>query len=237
MSIPNGLLFYGPPGCGKTFFAERFAEEIGCNYMYVLCSDVASPYIHGGQEKIANIFEEARKKAPTILFLDEVEAMIMDRNRHNNVSEQGEVNEFLGQMNNCGAEGVMVIAATNEPTLIDPAALRAGRLDLKYYIAQPDYDVRKELFRVSLKGRNTDLGIDYDKLAKMTENRVSADITLIVDTAARQVFKDKRPMITQDDLEKAINGVPPSVSLDKIRKCEKMRDKFMRQKQNRIGFN
>ena len=237
LSIPNGLLFYGPPGCGKTFFAERFAEEIGCNYMYVLCSDVASPYIHGGQEKIANIFEEARKKAPTILFLDEVEAMIMDRNRHNNVSEQGEVNEFLGQMNNCGAEGVMVIAATNEPTLIDPAALRAGRLDLKYYIAQPDYDVRKELFRVSLKGRNTDLGIDYDKLAKMTENRVSADITLIVDTAARQVFKDKRPMITQDDLEKAINGIPPSVSLDKIRKCEKMRDKFMRQKQNRIGFN
>ena len=102
MSIPNGLLFYGPPGCGKTFFAERFAEEIGCNYMYVLCSDVASPYIHGGQEKIANLFEEARKNAPTILFLDEVEAMIMDRSKHNNVSEQGEVNEFLGQLNNCG---------------------------------------------------------------------------------------------------------------------------------------
>ena len=87
LSIPNGLLFYGPPGCGKTFFAERFAEEIGCNYMYVLCSDVASPYIHGGQEKISALFEEARKNAPTILFLDEVEAMIMDRNKHNNVKQ------------------------------------------------------------------------------------------------------------------------------------------------------
>ena len=72
---------------------------------------------------------------------------------------------------------------------------------------------------------------------EVTATSFSSDITLIVDTAARQVFKDKRPMITQDDLEKAINGVPPSVSLDKIRKCEKMRDKFMRQKQNRIGFN
>lgn len=237
LSIPNGMLFYGPPGCGKTFFAERFAEEIGCNYVYVLCSDVASPYIHGGQEKIANLFEEARKKAPTILFLDEVEAMIMDRNRHSNVSEQGEVNEFLGQLNNCGAEGVMVIAATNEPTLIDPAALRAGRLELKYYIAQPDYKVRKELFRVSLKGRSKELGIDYDKLSMMTENRVSADITLIVDTAARKVFKENRAMITQRDLEIAIKDVPPSVSLEKIRKCEKIRDEFMGQKHNRIGFN
>ena len=173
LSIPNGLLFYGPPGCGKTFFAERFAEEIGCNYMYVLCSDVASPYIHGGQEKIANLFEEARKNAPTILFLDEVEAMIMDRNKHNNVSEQGEVNEFLGQLNNCGAEGVMVIAATNEPTLIDPAALRAGRLELKYYIPQPDKETRIQLFKVGLKGRNTELGINYERLADLTENRVS----------------------------------------------------------------
>jgi transitional endoplasmic reticulum ATPase len=236
LSIPNGLLFYGPPGCGKTFFAERFAEEIGCNYMYVLCSDVASPYIHGGQEKIANLFEEARKNAPTILFLDEVEAMIMDRNKHNNVSEQGEVNEFLGQLNNCGAEGVMVIAATNEPTLIDPAALRAGRLELKYYIPQPDKETRIQLFKVGLKGRNTELGINYDRLADLTENRVSSDITLIIDTAARIVFKGKTEKITQAIIEEAIAQIPPTVSPDVIRRCEKIRDEFTGKKPNRIGF-
>ena len=236
LSIPNGLLFYGPPGCGKTFFAERFAEEIGCNYMYVLCSDVASPYIHGGQEKIANLFEEARKNAPTILFLDEVEAMIMNRNKHNNVSEQGEVNEFLGQLNNCGAEGVMVIAATNEPTLIDPAALRAGRLELKYYIPQPDKETRIQLFKVGLKGRNTELGINYERLADLTENRVSSDITLIIDTAARIVFKGKTEKITQAIIEEAIAQLPPTVSPDVIRRCEKIRDEFTGKKPNRIGF-
>lgn len=236
LSIPNGLLFYGPPGCGKTFFAERFAEEIGCNYMYVLCSDVASPYIHGGQEKIAALFEEARKKAPTILFLDEVEAMIMDRNKHNNVSEQGEVNEFLGQLNNCGSEGVMVIAATNKPNLIDPAALRAGRLELKYYIPQPDKETRIQLFKVGLKGRNTELGIDYERLADLTDNRVSSDITLIIDTAARIVFRNKIEKITQAILEEAITQIQPTVSPDDIKKCEKIRDEFTGKKPNRIGF-
>lgn len=236
LSIPNGLLFYGPPGCGKTFFAERFAEEIGCNYMYVLCSDVASPYIHGGQEKIAALFEQARKNAPTILFLDEVEAMIMNRNKHNNVSEQGEVNEFLAQMNNCGAEGVMVIAATNVPSLIDPAALRAGRLELKYYIPQPDRETRIQLFKVGLKGRNPELGINYERLADLTENRVSSDITLIIDTAARIVFRNNFEKITQAILEEAITQIQPSVSLDEIRKCEKIRDEFLGKKPNRIGF-
>lgn len=204
LSVPNGILFYGPPGCGKTFFAERFAEEIGCNYIYASCSDIASPYIHGGQGKIAALFDEARKKAPTILVLDEVEAMIMNRSKHTNVSEQGEVNEFLTQLNNCGEDGVMVIAATNKPTLIDPAALRAGRLEQKFYIPQPDKETRIELFKVGLMNRKVELGIDYNKLASMTSNRVSADIKLIIDTAARIVFKRNLNAITEAIIEEAI---------------------------------
>ena len=160
----------------------------------------------------------------------------MDRNKHNNVSEQGEVNVFLGELNNCGEEGVMVIAATNEPTLIDPAALRAGRLELKYYIPQPDTETRKEIFKIGLKGRNTELGIDYDKLAEMTKDRVSSDIRLIIDTAARIVFKNKIEKITQDILEEAIRIVEPTVSIDKIRQCEKIRDEFTGKKRGRIGF-
>ena len=141
----------------------------------------------------------------------------MDRNKHNNVSEQGEVNEFLGQLNNCGDDGVMVIAATNKPSLIDPAALRAGRLELKYYIPEPDAQTRKEIFRIGLKGRNAELGIDYDKLALLTQGRVSSDIRLI---------------------EEAIALVEPTVSEDEIKQCERVRDEFRKSKtvRPRIGF-
>ena len=92
ITIPNGILLYGPPGCGKTFFAEKCAEEMQCHFMYVKCSDVASPYIHGGQEKIARLFEEAREKSPTLLFLDEVDALLRTRAKQQNASESGEIN-------------------------------------------------------------------------------------------------------------------------------------------------
>ncbi len=238
IALPNGLLFYGPPGCGKTYFAEKFAEELKCNYLYVKCSDVASPYIHGGQEKIAAIFNHARENAPTILFLDEVDAMIASRSKHDNVSMSGEVNEFLAQINNCGQDGIIVIAATNKPKEIDEAALRAGRLELKYYIPQPDAETRKALFEINLKRRAVDFGIDYDKLASITENYVSADIKLIVDQAARLVFRRKLEHITMEVLEEAIKTTKPSLTKEEIKKHEAIRDEFEGKKQERprVGF-
>lgn len=238
IDLPNGLLFYGPPGCGKTYFAEKFAEELKCNYLYVKCSDVASPYIHGGQEKIAAIFDQARENAPSILFLDEVDAMIASRSKHDNVSMSGEVNEFLAQINNCGQDGVIVIAATNNPKSIDEAALRAGRLELKYYIPQPDAETRKALFEINLKRRAVDFGIDYDKLASLTENYVSADIKLIVDQAARLVFRRKMEHITMEVLQEAIKATKPSLTKDEIKKHEAIRDEFEGRKSERprIGF-
>ena len=241
LHVPNGLLFYGPPGCGKTYFAEKFAEELGCNYKYIKCSDVASPYIHGGQEKIAAVFNEARDNAPTILFFDEIEAMIKDRSKHTNVSEAGEVNEFLAQLNNCGQDGVIVIGATNKPTEIDEAALRAGRLEYKYYIPQPDLETRKELFRINLSSRKTDFGIDYEKLAQLTDNYVSADIRLIVDTAARLVFRRHMDCITQAVLEEAIGQTKPSITIEMIKRHEAIRDEFEGRKpaepeRRKIGF-
>lgn len=238
LSIPNGLLFYGPPGCGKTYFAEKFAEELQCNYQYVKCSDVASPYIHGGQGKIAAVFDEARKNAPTILFFDEIDAMIKDRSKHTNVSEAGEVNEFLAQLNNCGSDGVIVIGATNKPDEIDEAALRAGRLEFKYYIPQPDFEARKELFKIHLRQRKTEIGIDYSRLAELTENYIAADIKLIVDNAARLVFRRKESRITNQILEEVIRSSKPSISLDVIRKHEAIRDSFERNEpvRRKIGF-
>lgn len=227
LHIPNGILFFGPPGCGKTFFAEKFAEEAGFNYKYVKCSDVASPYIHGGQGKIAAIFDDARKNAPTILFFDEIDAMITDRAKHNNVSTSGEVNEFLAQLNNCGADGVLVIGATNKPDDIDEAALRSGRLEFKYYIPLPDTETRATMFEINLSKRRCDFGIDYDKLALLTQNYVSADITMIVDNAARLTFRRKLGKITQFTLEEVIANSKPSISLETIRRHEAIRDKFL----------
>ena len=240
ITIPNGILLYGPPGCGKTFFAEKLAEEIGCNFMYVKCSDVASPYIHGGQEKIAAVFKEARENAPTLLFLDEVEAMITDRSKHNNVSESGEVNEFLAQLNNCGQDGVTVIGATNKPDVIDEAALRSGRLALHYYVPQPSFKARKQLFEINLRNRAVDLGINYDKLATMTENYSCSDITEIVNNAGRIAFGSDNDCITQAMLEEACSGLKSHLTLDVIRKHEAIRDTFEREdkRQGRtpIGF-
>lgn len=242
LSIPNGLLFYGPPGCGKTFFAEKFAEEAGFNYRYIKCSDVASPYIHGGQGKIAAIFEDARKKAPTILFFDEIDAMIKDRSKQTNVSEAGEVNEFLAQLNNCGQDGVLVIGATNKPTEIDNAALRAGRLELKYYIPQPDKETRERMFEINLRKRKVDFGIDYEHLASLTENYVSADIKLLVDMAARLVFRRKMSKITMAVLEEVIRNSKPSISMEVIRQHEVIRDNFLGintgiVQRKKVGFN
>ena len=238
INIPNGLLLYGPPGCGKTFFAEKFAEEMGCNYMYVKCSDIATPYIHGGQEKIAKIFNDARNNAPTVIFLDEIEAMITDRSKHNNVSEAGEVNEFLTQMNNCGQTGVLVIGATNNPLIIDKAALRGGRLELKYYIGNPDLESRKALFSICLKGRAIREPIDYDFLAKQTDGYASVDIKTIVDNAGRYVFKKKGDAISMDDLSYALNQTKSSLTPAQIAKFESIRDSFEGKKivRNKIGF-
>lgn len=240
LSIPNGLLFYGPPGCGKTFFAEKFAEETGFNYQYVKCSDVASPYIDGGKGKIADIFKQARENAPTILFLDEVDAVIRNRSHHNNPTTAGAVNEFLMQLNNCGRDNILVIGATNNPLDIDEAALRAGRLELKYYIPQPDYETRKSMFQISLSKRCYDFGIDYDKLASLTQNYISADISLVVDNAARLAFRRKIGKITMALLEEAIVETKPSLTLEQIKRHEIIRDKFNGVKQNndrpKIGF-
>lgn len=240
LTIPNGLLFYGPPGCGKTFFAEKFAEELKCNYIYVKCSDVASPYIHGGQEKIAAIFQEAREKAPSIIFLDEIDALLKSRDKHNNVSEAGEVNEFLEQLNNCGKDKVLVIGATNKPKEIDEAALRAGRLELKYFIPLPDQPTRSQLFKIELSKRSSSELIDYNKLSEMTTDYSCADIKLLIDTAARIVFRNKKDEISEEDVIAAMSSIKPSLSKAAIKVHLKIRDEFENPNANEtrrsIGF-
>ncbi len=243
IGLPNGILLYDPPGCGKTFFAERFAEEAGYNFIKVIASDIASIYIHGSQEKIGNIFKEAKEKAPTILYLDELDAMVPNREKSNNQSMSGEVNEFLSQLDNIGDSGVFVIGSTNKPDTIDRAVLRAGRLEKWYYIPPPDFDARKALFELYLKDRPVDLGIDYSNLATLTENYVSSDIKLLIDEASRKTIRDKVKRISMETLIFIIKHQRPTVSISELKNYEEIRQKIEEnieddssQERTRIGF-
>jgi transitional endoplasmic reticulum ATPase len=125
-------------------------------------------------------------------------------------------------LNNCGKNGVFVIATSNQPGLIDPAVMRAGRIDKLFYLPPPDFKARKAMFQLLLKKRPVDFGIDYDQLAHSTENFVSVDIQHLVNEAAREALK-QRAKITQEILQQVIEETKPSVSDDEIKKYEQIR--------------
>jgi transitional endoplasmic reticulum ATPase len=239
IQIPNGMLLYGPPGCGKSFIAEKFAEEAGYNYVFIKSSDLASIYVHGSQEKIGALFDEARINAPTILNFDEFEALVPNRSKINNSSESGEVNEFLSQMNNCGKDRIFIIASSNRPDLIDPAILRKGRMDKVIYIPVPDKEARQGIFEIHMKDRPASNGIDYSRLADMTENFVASDIAYIVNDAATRAFEDDIE-ITQSLLEEVIRENNPSVTSKDLKTYEELRNKLESKgkepERPRIGF-
>lgn len=224
VTVPNGLLLYGPPGCGKTFISQKFAEEIDYNFVEIRPSDLASIYVHGTQEKIGQLFREAREKSPSIIFIDEVDAILPSRQGHLYHSYASEVNEFLAQMTECHEDGVFVIAATNRPEKIDPAILRTGRMDKVVYVAPPDPPARAEMFRLYLEGRPTDPDIGVEALAEMTENYVSSDIKFMVNEASRNALK-QRAKITQQHLENVISDTPPSVSQNQIQQYEAFKNR------------
>ena len=223
VSIPNGMLLYGPPGCGKTFIAQKFAEEISYNYVELKPSDIASTYVHGTQEKIAQVFKEAKEKAPTIIFIDEVDAILPNREGNLNQSYASEVNEFLAQMTECHQNGIFIIAATNRPEKIDPAILRTGRMDKVIYLAPPDLTARKEMFKLHLQDRPTEKDIDIDRLAELTNLYVASDIKYLVNEASRNALKE-RTRIRQNHLEDVIKINPPSISERQLKKYEAFRN-------------
>lgn len=210
LTPPNGMLLYGPPGCGKTFFAEKFAEEASLNYIFIKASDVGSTYIHGSQGKIAQLFAEAEAKAPSVICFDEFDAMVPKRSSSDaSTLINPEVNEFLSQMNNCSQRGIFVIGTTNQKDLIDPAVLRTGRMDIHVEIGAPDKSTRKKMFDLYLKERPC-IGVNTEKLAELTENYSSSDISFIVNDAALvAAFKDMP--IDQDMIEDSINKRPSSL--------------------------
>lgn len=218
LSIPNGLLLYGPPGCGKTFIVKKLAEELRYHLFEMNPSSIGTPYVHGAVGNIAKVFDMARKESPSIIFIDEIEGLIPKREElgaHADIKKE-EINEFLLQLNNAGKDKILVVGATNRPHMIDTAILRSGRMDKRIFVPPPDFEAREEMFRLCLNGRPHSAAIAFKKLASMTEYYVGSDLELIVTEAARDAVTHDRQEIDEEALIRAIEKTTPSLTQDEI---------------------
>jgi len=215
LSIPNGILLYGPPGCGKTWIARKLAEELDHFFVELVPSEIASPYIHDSVLRIREAFDKAADRAPSILFVDEFEALAPSRASLGGAQQykSEEVNELLVHLNACAEKGVFVIGATNEPEKIDPAIRRTGRLDKLVYIGPPDSEARGEMLRMHLSGRPVALDIDCTAIAATLEGYSASDIRFLVDQAAR-IAIGLNAEISTDMVFAARRGVPASVTAE-----------------------
>ena len=249
--MPSNMLFYGPPGSGKTYITTRLSEECGLAFCSVKPSDLGSIWLHGSQGLIKELFKKAEAKAKEnkkgcILLIDELDALCGVRDSKGNEHQADEVAEWLTQLNDCVEKNVYVIGTTNCIDRIDHAVIRHGRIDHVLYVGLPDLDCRKQLFEMELEKRPHETGIDVDELARITDGYTSSDISYMVKETARNAFEASLKnedcaivKISNAMLHDVVESTRPSVTRDEVRKYEKMRDEYMKcskEERPRIGF-
>lgn len=215
-SLRGGLLLYGPPGCGKTFIARATAGELGAKFISIGLSDVLDMWLGNSEKNLHEIFERARRKAPCVLFFDELDAVGRKRSlvRYSGVS--GVVNQLLSEMDSVGNnnEGVFILAATNHPWDVDTALRRPGRLDRMLLVLPPDKPAREAVLRYHLRERPVDK-LDLDAIAKNTDGFSGADVAHLCESAAELAMSDSiktgkvRP-INMNDFKQAMKSINPS---------------------------
>ena len=218
IDIPNGILMYGPPGCGKTFIAQKLAGELSYNFYEISPAVVGSMYIHGSVLKIRQMFEEAAAHAPALMFVDEFEGMVPSRRELAGTEQykSEEVNEWLMQIANCANRRVLFVAATNEPWRIDGAVQRSGRLDKKVYVGPPDEGAIGEMLLYHLKGRPhspSDSILEF-ATAIAGQGYSASDLKLIVDEAAKFAMRDRSEITPKCLTRAAAERVRPSITLE-----------------------
>ena len=216
-SLRGGLPLYGPPGCGKTFIARAVAGELGARFIAVSFADIIDMFIGQSERNIHELFEVARRNAPCVLFLDEVDAIGQKRSQLRHTPMRSAVNQLLLELDDISGnnEGVFLLAATNHPWDVDSALRRPGRFDRTLLVLPPDAAAREGVFRYHLKDRPV-AGIDLAKLARQTDGYSGADIAHVCETAAERALLDsvrrgEPRMIGLGDLEAAIGEVKPSL--------------------------
>jgi transitional endoplasmic reticulum ATPase len=214
--IGGGILMFGPPGCGKTHLARATAGEISASFLAVGINDVLDMWIGTSERNLHELFEQARRARPCVLFFDEVDALGASRSDMRQSAGRHLVNQFLAELDGVQSsnDGVLILAATNAPWHLDPAFRRPGRFDRVLFVPPPDAAARAAILRVLCRGKPVET-IDYDHLGRKTDGFSGADLKAIVDQAIERKLHDAlrdgvpRPLTT-GDLSSAVSAVRPS---------------------------
>ena len=205
--IPKGVLLVGPPGTGKTLLAKATAGEAGVPFFSISGSDFIELYVGVGASRVRDLFEKAKKSAPSIIFIDEIDAVGRQRGAGlggGQDEREQTLNQLLVEMDGFGVnEGVIVMAATNRADILDKALLRAGRFDRQIYVGVPDIKGREEVLAVHFKGKPIGPDIDLKTIAKQTPGFTGADLENLVNEAALMAAKKGKKAITQAEIEEA----------------------------------
>ena len=223
--IPHGMLLVGPPGTGKTLLARAVAGEAGVQFLSISGSDFVEMYVGVGASRVRDLFEQAKKVAPAIIFIDEIDAV--GRKRGSGLGgghdeKEQTLNQLLVEMDGFArTEGVIVLAATNRPDILDPALLRPGRFDRQIHVGRPDVKGREEILKVHAKGKRLDASVNLKTVARSTAGFTGADLSNLLNEAAIMAARDDRPVLTMEDLNEALMKItagPAKKSRVQVRK-------------------
>ena len=206
--IPHGMLLVGPPGTGKTLLARAVAGEADVQFLSISGSDFVEMYVGVGASRVRDLFDQAKKVAPAIIFIDEIDAV--GRKRGSGLGgghdeKEQTLNQLLVEMDGFGrTEGIIVLAATNRPDILDPALLRPGRFDRQIHVGKPDVKGREEILKVHAKSKKLDGDVDLKLIARATAGFTGADLSNLLNEGAIMAARDNRPVLTMDDLNEAM---------------------------------